>query len=714
MCGLAGTTNPLARDWVVFASAALAHRGPDGDGMWQEGDCDCDGDCPINSNTAVPLQNTALHTALRAGPKPGAILAHRRLATTDLRAVAAQPMHSENQRFVFVFNGYVAGHHRLRARLIKAGNIGRVAPSHSDTAVFLALLAQGLTSGEMPADDAGAMLSQQAQGPAFKRMAHILGDISGAYAFALWDRQQQALWLAVDMNGQKPLYVAERADGHVFFTSELGPLLSAPGISHQHDADAFDLSLAHLFVPAPKTAFRAIRQLRPGEVLCWQGGTLRGFQLSASMKGPQQRPMPEAEPAASPVIQDRIGYSPKSHDHNVKALRKRVYRAVADAMQCDRPVACLLSGGVDSAGIAALATRVARHRSRKSQGPSAIVMGFPGQPHDETARAQQLAQHLGMPLKIVPAPNQAEDILRRLKIALRAFGGPFSNPAVILAHCLAESVAEIAPVCLTGDGGDEVFGGYRRYRMAQCAEKWLKAPLPVRKAAAVGAHWGQAGVRCVAGGSALNGMGKFLQATAGQKTDIFAAWNRRCVLPGYGRLQDVLGDGGFDDDAQPLAMQMMQFDQRVTLAGNQLAISDRMGMAAGVEYRPPLLDPSVRALAASIPVREHMKGGGKAVWREVVSPLVPARYLAVEKSGFNPPIGLWLRDVSRLLWADETQAQDHLFAPVEIPPRQQRDIWQRALANEFDAALTVWNLLVWHVWQENQGEIFPGISIAGR
>ncbi|OKH88249.1 asparagine synthetase B [Thalassospira sp. TSL5-1] len=633
MCGLAGTTDPEAFDWVVAASTALAHRGPDGHGMWQDG---------------------------------GTILAHRRLATTDIRAVASQPMHSENQRFVFVFNGYVAGYRRLHAQLKRTGITGSAgASSHSDTAVFLALLAQALTS------DALGRLSE--------RMAQMLGDISGAYAFALWDRQQQALWLAVDPGGQKPLYVAERADGHLFFASELTPLRSAPGIAQDHDAEAFDLSLAHLFIPAPKTAFRSIRQLRPGEVLCCQGGRLSRFQLS----GPRQ-------------------LKGQSHDVAIYALRKRVYRAVAGAMQCDRPVACLLSGGMDSAGIAALAARVARHRSRDHRMPTAIVMGFPGTPFDETARARQLAEHLGLKLKTVSAPNHAEDILCRLKSALRAFGGPFSNPAVILAHCLAETVADIAPVCLTGDGGDEVFGGYRRYRLANHAEQWLKVPQYVRQAVAGGVTWAETGLRRVGGGNALAGAGKFLRATTGQADDVFKAWNSRCILPGYGRLQAVLPDGVVDENAWPLASRMMRFDQRVTLAGNQLAISDRMGMAAGVEYRPPLLDPSVRALAASIPVHDHVKGGAKAVWRDVVSPLVPGRYLAAAKSGFNPPIGTWLRDVSRLLWADEIQAQEHLFVRVSIPLGQRRDIWQRALANDFDAALTVWNLLVWHIWQEGE------------
>ncbi|RCK49952.1 hypothetical protein TH25_13280 [Thalassospira profundimaris] len=646
MCGLAGTTDPEAQDWVVAASGALAHRGPDGHGMWQDG---------------------------------GTILAHRRLATTDMRAIAAQPMHSENQRFVFVFNGYVAGYRRLHARLKRTGiPDGAGAASYSDTAVLLSLLAQALTSADMPCDQDDAI------GAAFKRMASVLGDISGAYAFALWDRHQQALWLAVDTGGQKPLYVVERGDGHLFFASEITPLLSVPGIVQDRDADAFDLSLAHLFVPAPKTAFRAIRQLCPGEVLCWQGGNPRGFQLS------------------DPATRGRARHSANSRDHRVTALRKRVYRAVADAMQCDRPVACLLSGGMDSAGIAALAARVARHRSRDHKMPTAIVMGFPGQPFDETARARQLAAHLGMKLEIVTAPQQGEDILNRLKSALRAFGGPFANPAVVLAHCLAETVADIAPVCLTGDGGDEVFGGYRRYRMANHAEKWLKVPHYVRQAVADGVTWAETRLQRVGGGNALAGAGKFLRATTGQPDDVFTAWNSRCILPGYGRLQAVLPDGAVDENAWPQASRMMQFDQCVTLPGNQLAISDRMGMAAGVEYRPPLLDLSVRALAASIPVHDHVPGGGKAVWRAVVSPLVPVRYLAAAKSGFNPPIGTWLRDVCRLLWVTDIQAQNRLFAPVAIPQVQRRVIWQRALANDFDAALTVWNLFVWHIWQEGE------------
>lgn len=726
MCGLAGTTDPNAKEWVISASASLAHRGPDGDGLWQDRAGGPFALFASSGDVTAATDRAAGKAALNYGP----ILAHRRLATTDLRAVAAQPMPSRDQRFVLIFNGYIAGHRRLQARLnryqqqagnslaarhmpvaepaladtgnlagaprrtatqvLGAGDDGEI--STADTAVLLALLGQALTCCDDDAGSGGVSMTDKAAS-----LARTLAKVRGAYAIALWDRHAQALWLVADGGGQKPLYVAEREDGHIFFASELTPLLSAPGIVHQRDDDAFDQALAHLFIPAPKTAYRTIRQLEPGEIMCWHSGKVARFSALAAL--PQKA---SKAPAPLPVA-DNQRIAAHNNTNTVSALRAGIYRAVADAMACDRPVACLLSGGMDSAGIAALAARVARRRRQKGDVPTAIVMGFPGLPMDETARARQMARHLDIPLKIVAAPSGGEEILLRLKAAIRAFGGPFSNPAVILAHRLAEAVAETAPVCLTGDGGDEIFGGYRRYRMAAYAQQYLGLPGPIRRLAAGGAGGFAQGWPFAMGKAGLHAVAKFLQATAGQEDDVFTTWNNRCVVPGVGQLKAFspqFVDESANSAARPfaLAKRMMQFDQMVTLPGNQLAISDRMGMAAGVEYRPPLLDQAVRTLAAKIPAREHLQDGGKAILRAVVEPFVLERYLRAPKAGFNPPIGIWLCDVWPLLWATQQQAQDRLFSPLAVTKRQQQAIWARAMANEFDAALTVWNLLVWYVW----------------
>ncbi|OSQ38385.1 asparagine synthetase B family protein [Thalassospira mesophila] len=732
MCGLIGATTRAARSWGLNAARDLAHRGPDGWGIWPAGD----------GEKAFSGQHPDTATNDKAGP----VLLHRRLATTDTSPQARQPVISRDGRFVLIFNGYIAGYKRMRAQLDRAAlraeqaaHTAQVArtvtggaatatgadpvavkdhdQSRSDTDVLLALLGR-VVSGcdEKYGDRAGPALAQ------------MLAGVAGAYAFALWDNHRSALWLGVDAMGQKPVYFARRADGHLFFASELAPLLSAPGLDVAPDAGARDMVRRHLFVPAPQTPWHGISQLQPGHIMCWQHGNIARYGLptvracaggvsqsaqvpavrqpgtdnAASGGGDRQRETvvrasldDENSPAADRAVLNRPS-------DVVGRLRRHVYRAVADAMTCDRPVACLLSGGMDSAGVAAMAARVARHRARRADMPVAAVMGFAGQPMDETMRARQLASHLQMPLKIIPAPHDPEDLLTRLRAGLKAFGGPFGNPAMILTHCLSQSVADIAPVCLTGDGGDEVFGGYRRYQMAQRAEKWLRAPAFMRRYASYVAN-GSVRTLPVQPGQHLAGIAKFLAATTGDRGDVLRAWNNRCVItrtrPGHGELAGMPSFDAIPD----LARAMMQFDLDVNLPGNQLAMSDRMGMAFGVEYRPPLLDRAVRKAAASIPAKDHLAGAGKAVWRQAVSPFVPAGYLDVAKAGFNPPVGQWMHDIAVLLWGDEKTAQNRMFEDMPVHAATRQKLWQRALGNDFDAALTLWNLLVWQVWQMYDG-----------
>lgn len=692
MCGFAGATDQDARPWAMATSDALAHRGPDGAGIWPETDV------VLTADGAAPADID------------GPVFVHRRLATTDLTARAAQPMTSRDGRFVLVFNGYIGGYRQLSARMsrgdVNGPNPARVArgpgQNLADTDVLLRLLIKTIRA-------AGGDYAAQVAA-----LGAVLADMAGAFSFALWDCHTATLWMAVDEMGQKPLFFTHRDDGHLFFASELSPLLTVPGVTAALHETAFDAALAHLFVPAPKTVFGHVLQLQPGEIARWKNGKLECYDKSSRRSQPlaggsarsarqNQRKLFTRSDVLNPDVEHikaarmkGAGSSMPTAGQVVSDMRRRVYRAVAEAMTCDRPVACLLSGGMDSAGIAAMASHMDRHRADKTKRPTAIVMGFRDQRLDETRRAQHLADHLGLTLQIVAAPHRADDILQRLQAGLLAFGGPFANPAMILTHRLSQAVAEIASVCLTGDGGDEIFGGYRRYRMAQLAQEWLAMPRLARRGLAACLTFGEPYLPTVLNRH-FSGMYKFLQMTTGSRDDVLTGWNNRCVLARYGRLQNDMT--GLEHD---IAAAMMQFDQSVTLPGNQLAMSDRMGMAFGVEYRPPLLDPAVRKLARLIPVQDHLAGQGKAIWRAVVRPMVPARYLDGAKAGFNPPVGNWVRDVSMLIWGDENTAQKHIFSPVQLTRADQRKIWRRACANDFDAALTVWNLLVWQVWETGQ------------
>lgn len=603
MCGLAGTTTVEDRDRVSVALRALAHRGPDGEGCWFD-------------------------------PAGAVTLGVRRLITTDPGMAANQPLISPDGRFVFAFNGYVAGHRRLISGL---RDQGQQVECDSDAALFLTVLGNALRDGGDP--------------------AKALADLSGQYAFALWDCALRQLWLGRDPVGIKPLHFAECSDGNVVFASEVAALRCI--IPAMPDQNVFPHYLAHLFVPAPATGFVDIRQLRPGELICWQNG-----KIDSRMIRPATCHRSDGEDA-------------------VADLRRAIRQSVADAMDADRNVGMLLSGGMDSGAIAAMACDVARERGQKP--PPGFVMQFDNAEMDETPRAQQLAKHLGMELHIVAAPDRPEEILAHLNDGLRAFGSPFGNPSVVLMQALSAVVSRHVPICLAGDGGDELFGGYPRYRAAAMFGAWQSVPDFIR--------------RKMAGNIARllpRGVARFVRGGQGDAQRAFQYWNDRCGLAELGArlvVPENLPDGDLCD-------RMMAFDRRMTLPGNQLAMSDRCGMAYGLEYRVPLLGHEVMAIAGRVSPREHLRGGAKSLLRATIAPMMPDGYLSTAKVGFNPPVSDWLAKLGGLLWGREARIIEMLFADLPIMDRTRKDYWRRATRHGAqDMALGLWALLVWRIWQ---------------
>ncbi len=606
MCGLAGATGSAERQHVLAALHALAHRGPDGEGCWSD-------------------------------PAGAVTLGVRRLITTDPGAAANQPLISPDGRFVLAFNGYIAGHRR---RIVALRQDGFTVESDSDAALFLTVLGNALRDGGDP--------------------AKALADLSGQYAFALWDCVLRQLWLGRDPVGIKPLYFAKCRGNNLAFASEIAALRCiVPAIP---DRDVFPNYLAHLFVPAPATGFVDIRQLRPGELICWQDGKIDSRMIR-------------------PAVCHRA-----AGDNTVADLRRAIRQSVADAMDADREVGTLLSGGVDSGVIAAMACDVARERGQKP--PPGFVMQFGNAEMDETPRARQLAKHLGMELHIVAAPDGPAEILAHLKDGLRGFGSPFGNPSIVLMQALGAAVSKHVPICLAGDGGDELFGGYPRYRAAGMLRYWHHVPGVIR--------------RLIAGRIAdvlPRGTARFVRGGQGRAAEAFDHWNDRCALVELGARLSVPDDLPRHD----LCEQMMTFDWLVTLPGNQLAMSDRCGMAYGLEYRVPLLGHEVMAIAKNVSPRAHLQGGAKSLLRAAIAPMMPDGYLSAPKIGFNPPVAEWLVKTGRLLWGSDGRIIAELFGDLPLTVAQRHHYWHRATrGREPDEARSLWALLVWRVWQIHQ------------
>ncbi|KJE36003.1 hypothetical protein UF64_07900 [Thalassospira sp. HJ] len=604
MCGIAGLTRPDDLNAINAMLQRLVHRGPDGSGVWTD-------------------------------PERKIALGCTRLATTDLADQANQPLVTSDDRFVLVFNGYIAGHRR-RMQLARVDGI--TFETRNDAELVLQLLAQAIGRGDEP--------------------ARVLETLSGQYALALWDRTQSCLWLARDPLGIKPLYVLLPSDGQLAFASEISAFSAIAELVR--DESIKPKYLAHLFVPAPDTGIEGVTLLSPGTVLRWQAGEVD-----------EQRIVHPAEKAGG-----------AGEVATPEALLSAVRQSVADAMDTDCPVGCLVSGGLDSAGVAALACDIARERGEPS--PPAFVMGFDDPAIDETAAAQNLCRHLGQDLNVVAAPSTPEEIHQELVAGMQSVGGPFANPSIVLMRCLSQAVSADVKVCLSGDGGDELFGGYPRYRAAQLYEDyWRYVPAPVR--------------RLMASLSAVGNdreMQRFLSGTSGGPDHAFDVWNNRSAIP-----ECDARIAWRPDLDRGLVGAMMNFDRDVTLPGNQLLMSDRCGMAHGLEYRLPLLGHDVVRIAASVPAKQHLKHGPKTLWRQAISPYLPAGHVQNRKIGFNPPVAKWLGEVVRYLWGDEDRILETVFADVAISRDVKAAYWKRAVSgHDIDMALSIWALMVWQIW----------------
>ncbi|WP_430474500.1 asparagine synthase (glutamine-hydrolyzing) [Thalassospira lucentensis] len=564
-----------------------------------------------------------------------------RLATTDQSSIAQQPIQSRDGRFVLAFNGYIAGHRRLIAECMSQGTAFK---SQNDAELVLHLLAQAVQSG--------------------RDVASALEKLSGQYALAFWDCKTGCLWLARDPLGIKPLYVMTRPGGGVAFSSELGALEVIAPMSFDQDVKAG--YFAHLFVPAPKRDVSGIELLSPGTVLSWQVGETARSQITHPAN--RLRPISDRQSA-------------------VDKVRQAVRQSVADALDADCVVGALVSGGLDSAGVSTLACDVARERGNAP--PLAFVMGFDDPLRDETAFARNLCRYSGQELHVIKAPKTAPEIYEALCDGLRSVGAPFANPSIVLMQHLSEVVGNHVRVCLAGDGGDELFGGYPRYRAASIYHRyWQHLPGGLRRLAA-----------SLSGQMSKRNLRRFLVGGAGGSEDAFDIWNNRCAIP---ELNARLSSSPIQDQESivtTLVDRMMQFDRDVTLPGNQLVMSDRCGMAHGLEYRLPLLGHDVVAIASMITADQHQHQGVKSVWREAIAPYLPKGHAGRSKIGFNPPIEDWLAKLGRYIWGDDESILAAIFDGEKVAKSDQHRYWQRAISGrDTDMSLSIWALLVWQVW----------------
>jgi asparagine synthase (glutamine-hydrolysing) len=512
-------------------------------------------------------------------------LGHRRLAIIDLSPGGAQPMADENGRRI-IFNGEIYNYVELRGELEQH-------QAHFSTSSDTEVLFKGL----------------EVLG------ADILPKLRGMFAFAAWNPAERELILARDPFGKKPLYLAELADGGLVFASELQAISAFPGLDRGFDWDSLPEYLVYRYVPGPNTFFRSIKKLPPGHFAVWRDGSLkiqRYYTPPFAHARPEPIEMEEAVERFSATLQESI------------RLRLR----------SDAPFGAFLSGGIDSAAVVGLMTR---ELGRPVQTFSA---GFQESEHSELPYARLVAQHFGSEHTEIVVPPSA--VFDHLSEAVWHRGAPVSEPADIPILLLSRQASQSVKMVLTGEGSDELLGGYPKHKFEPWVARYqslmpsvLRAgTLALSNALPYGARRMAIALRAFSVRDPEDRMAVWFGNMSPHEADRLAARSRprRAVDP-----------FSFSGSGSALKRTLL-FDQTSWLPDNLLERGDRMMMAAGIEGRMPFMDTALAETVSAFPDRILLGAkGGKAVLRQSVNHLLPEAILKRRKVGFRVPVELWFR-----------------------------------------------------------------------
>ena len=600
-------------------------------------------------------------------------LVHCRLSILDLSACGHQPMASTNDRYVIVFNGEIYNHLGLRSQLEHS----RQAPSwrgHSDTETLLAgFSAWGIES--------------------------TLVKSVGMFAFAVWDKQMRTLTLGRDRLGEKPLYYGWQ--GNTFlFGSELKALRAHPAFRSSIDRDALASFMRYSYIPAPKSIYHSIQKLPPGTLLTVDA------KNSATSK-----PVPywSLREVARRGVQTPFAGSERDA---LQKLEAHLSDAVAIEQISDVPLGAFLSGGVDSSAIVALMQMQSNRPVRT------FTIGFNDQEYNEAVHAKAVARHLGTDhTELYVNPQEAMAVIPRLPTL---YDEPFADPSQIPTFLVCQLARHTVKVGLTGDGGDELFGGYNRYVWAS---RLLKYPTVLRQMLARGltaltpAQWDRVykAVRLI--------LPSLLRArTPGDKVQKFASLLcARSDAAIYQRLVSawmspdaVVIDGNDHSDFtgvwEELAdlgaveHQMMVLDACSYLPDDILCKVDRAAMGVSLETRVPYLDHRLIEFVWSLPLtmklkRDHQKG--KWILRQLLYKYIPKKLIDRPKMGFGVPIDAWLRGPLRA-WAEDLIDGNRLRRENFFDPGPIQRIWIEHLSGKRNWQYQLWNVLMFQSWLAQQ------------
>ncbi len=713
MCGICGAvwTSPKgAVDAATLdrATDAMRRRGPDARGVVRE---------PIEPG--VPLE------------EKGVAFGHRRLAIVDLSDAGRQPFANDDRSIWLTFNGEIYNYIEIRNEL---GRRGRRFRTKTDVEVLLRAYE------EFGVD--------------------CLTKLNGMFAFAIWDSRRRRLLIARDRIGKKPLFYRVEAE-RLLFASELKALALFPNVPRDLDLTALRQYLTYQYVPYPRTIYRGIAKLPPASFMIWQDGkdltverywrpeevadfdekrkyadgaverALQNGALGAARFGLSDGPFgQDGEDGGNRTAADFVennDFSERSFDETARELRRRLEDATRLRMRCDAPFGAFLSGGVDSTIVVGLMKQFSEKKIRT------FSIGFAQKEYDETPFARRTAALFGTEHAEFFVEPDAEAILTPL---VREYGEPFADSSAIPTWYLCETTRREATVALGGDGGDELFCGYDRYKAVRLSLLINKAPRSLRKFLAGPLR--SAIPNSVRQRSPLRRARRFLETVGMDALEQYLQW---IAIFNRERLASLLSDeywaacakeaefdgvasGGLRlDGTRPSADELdcvdflrdafqkfrrrdltsaISFVDLITyMPGDLTTKVDVASMRSSLEVRAPMLDPNVVELALQIPLKYKLWGKrGKYILREACRDLLPAEIDARPKTGFGVPLDAWFRGPLNGTLKDALLSESANAAPFFDKKYVERLIREHE-NREFDHAARLWALLVFRIWEEN-------------
>lgn len=599
----------------------------------------------------------------------GIALGFRRLAILDLSPNGHQPMHSASGRYVIVFNGEIYNFATLRDELLRVGHQFR---GTSDTEIMLAAITQwGLQA-------------------AVKRF-------NGMFAFALWDKQEKTLHLVRDRLGIKPLYYGW-AGKTLVFGSELKTLRATATAQMEIDRDALTLFLRYSYIPAPHTIYRGYYKLNPGSILTIHIESQPGQETI------------QAYWSAHNAIEHGLQNPFQGSDQEaIDTLESLVTRSVGLRMIADVPLGAFLSGGVDSSTVVALMQK------QSSLPVRTFTIGFHESGFNEAEHAKAVSKHLGTEhTELYVTPEEARAVIPLLPTL---YDEPFSDPSQIPTYLVSQLARQHVTVSLSGDGGDELFGGYNRYFWGSGIwnnVRWF--PFALRRAAASGLtklspeFWSKLlrGSGFPNPGDKIHKLSEIIASKSPEAIylDLVSHWKQpsEIVINGTEPLTPITDSQQWMKNAR-FQEQMMALDLVTYLPDDILAKVDRASMGVSLEARVPFLDDhEIVEFAWKLPL--HMKirkNQGKWILRQVLYKHVPKEMIERPKMGFGVPIDSWLRGPLKD-WAENLLAENKLQREGFFHTKQIREKWSEHLSGKRNWQYYLWDILMFEAWlAENHG-----------